>query len=189
MARRISVVGVSGNGKTTFARGLASQLGVPYTELDALCHLPGWVEASDDDFRREVEEVMNRSEGWVLDGSYRWKLGDLVLQCADTIVWLDQPLPLVLRRLVTRAVRDIVTKRDLFNGNRQTWRVRLLGAASRSSRMPFARISGAAASGPKIFSRFPTLEVVRLRSPREVDRWLRSQAQVSPESSASTDQR
>jgi adenylate kinase family enzyme len=98
MTSRIAAVGVSGNGKTTFARRLAAQLDVPYTELDALCHLGGWVEASDEDFRRDVEAVMNRSEGWVLDGSYRWKLGDLILRSADTIVWLDQPLPLVLRR-------------------------------------------------------------------------------------------
>src|SRR5690242_13144215 len=108
MARRIAVVGVSGNGKTTFARRLAAKLDVPYTELDALHHLPGWVEAGEADFRREVEAVMNRSEGWVLDGSYMGKLGDLILRRADTIVWLDQPLPLVLRRLVKRAVTDII---------------------------------------------------------------------------------
>lgn len=39
MARRIAVIGVSGNGKTTFARRLAAELNVPYTELDALHHL------------------------------------------------------------------------------------------------------------------------------------------------------
>jgi adenylate kinase family enzyme len=182
MAGRISVVGVSGNGKTTFARRLAAQLGVPYTELDALCHLAGWVEASDDDFRREVEAVMKRSQGWVLDGSYRWKLGDLVLRRADTIVWLDQPLPLVLQRLVTRAVRDIVTKRDLFNGNRQTWRFAFWGRESLvlyAIRAHFRRRR----EWPDEFSRFPTLEVVRLRSPREVESWLRSQAEAIPKTS------
>lgn len=185
MARRISVVGVSGNGKTTFARRLAAQLGVPYTELDALCHLAGWVEASDHDFRREVEAVMNRSQGWVLDGSYRWKLGDLVLRRADTIVWLDQPLSLVLRRLVTRAVRDIVTKRDLFNGNRQTWRFAFWGRESLvlyAIRAHFRRRR----EWPEEFSRFPTLEVVRLRSPREVERWLQSQAEAIPKTSSGT---
>jgi adenylate kinase family enzyme len=172
---RIAVVGVSGNGKTTFARRLAAQLDVPYTELDALCHLGGWVEASDEDFRRDVEAVMNRSDRWVLDGSYRWKLGDLVLRHADTIVWLDQPLPLVLRRLVTRAVRDILTKRDLFNGNCQTWRFAFLGRDSLVAyaiRAHFRRRR----EWPQEFGRFPTLEVVRLRSPREVEGWLRSRA-------------
>jgi hypothetical protein len=35
-----------------------------------------------------------------------------------------------LRRLITRAVKDIVTKRDLFNGNWQTWRLAFWGRDS-----------------------------------------------------------
>jgi adenylate kinase family enzyme len=42
MGRKIAVVGVSGNGKTTFARAVAVKLDLPYTELDALNHKPGW---------------------------------------------------------------------------------------------------------------------------------------------------
>jgi hypothetical protein len=118
---------------------------------------------------------MDASEGWVLDGMYQGQLGDLVLRRADTLVWLDQPLPLVLQRLVKRVVRDIVTKRDLFNGNRQTWRyaffVResLLGFAIKSH---FKRRR----EWPGGIGAPPTLEVVRLRSPREVERWLECQA-------------
>ncbi len=175
MSRRVAVVGVSGNGKTTFARRLAAKLDVPYTELDALNHLPGWVEASDGELRRDVLAVMGRSDGWVLDGSYQQKLGDLVLRRADTLVWLDQPLLLVLRRLVLRAVKDIVTKRDLFNGNRQTWRFAFWGRDSLvgyAIRQHFRRRR----DWPAAFAPQPDLEVVRLRSPREVERWLECQA-------------
>jgi adenylate kinase family enzyme len=175
MPRRVAVVGVSGNGKMTFARQLAAKLEVPYTELDALNHLPGWVEASDEDLRRDVLAVMDRSDGWVLDGSYQQKLGDLVLRRADTLVWLDQQLPLVLRRLVLRAVRDIVTKRDLFNGNRQTWRFAFWGRDSLvgyAIRQHFRRRR----DWPAALAAHPDLKVVRLRSPREVERWLESQA-------------
>ncbi len=171
MPHRIVVVGVSGNGKTTLARRIAAKLGLPYTELDALNHQAGWVEARVEDLRREVEAAMNGSEGWVLDGNYQNKLGDLVLRRADTIVWLDQRLPLVLRRLITRAVKDIVTKRDLFNGNRQTWRFVFWGRDSLvgfAIRMHFRRRR----EWPGAWSAFPALEVVRLRSPREVERWL-----------------
>ena len=174
MSRKIAVVGVSGNGKTTFARRLAALLDVPYAELDALNHLPGWVEASEEDFRRSVEAVMIRSDGWVLDGSYQNKLGDLILRRADTSVWLDQPLPLVLRRLITRAVKDIVTKRDLFNGNRQTWRFAFWGRESLvgfAIRMHFQRRR----RWPGEWDGYPNLQIVRLRSPREVDRWLEAQ--------------
>ena len=174
MARRIAVVGVSGNGKTTLGKRLAAKLGVPFTELDALMHQPGWVEADPDDFRRNVEAVMDASEGWVLDGMYQGQLGDLVLRRADTLVWLDQPLPLVLRRLITRAVKDIVTKRDLFNGNRQTWRFAFF---TRDSLVSFAVKSHFKRhrEWPEGISAPPGLEIVRLCSPREVERWFEAQ--------------
>ena len=148
---------------------------MPVTELDALNHQPGWTEASDEHFRRDVEAAMSSPDGWVLDGSYERRLGDLVLRNADTLVWLDQPLPLVLRRLVSRAVRDIVTKRDLFNGNRQTWR---LAFFTRDSLVSFAlkRHFTLRRAWPALLGDLPNLKVVRLRSPREVEAWLEAQA-------------
>ena len=172
VARRIAVVGVSGNGKTTLSRSLAARLGVPYVELDALFHLPGWQEEDDAVFRRKVEAAI-KGEGWVVDGSYSVKLGDLVLNRADTVVWLDQPLPLVIFRLTRRAIRDIVSKRDLFNGNRQTWRFAFF---MRDSLVSYAIKSHFRRRRvwPEFFAGQRNLEVVRLRSAREVSRWLSS---------------
>jgi adenylate kinase family enzyme len=174
LSRRIVVVGVSGNGKTTLSRRLGAKLGLPVTELDALCHQPGWTEASDEDFRRYVEAAMSASDGWVLDGLYQRKIGDLILCRADTLVWLDQPLPLVLRRLVTRAVKDIVTRRDLFNGNRQTWRFAFF---VRDSLVGYAikQHFEHRRTWPQALEDHPNLQVVRLRSPREVEAWLEAQ--------------
>ena len=174
MARRIVIAGISGNGKTTLGRRLAQKLGVPFAELDALMHQPGWVQAETETFRREVEAVMDRSDGWVLDGMYQAQLADLVLRRADTLVWLDQPLPVVLFRLVKRAVKDIVTKRDLFNGNRQTWRYAFF---TRDSLVSFAIKSHfkRRREWPEGIGAPPDLEIVRLRSPREVDCWRECQ--------------
>jgi adenylate kinase family enzyme len=169
--RRIAVVGVSGNGKTTLSRQAAAKLGVPCVELDALNHLPGWVEASPEQLRAAVEEA-TRAGGWVVDGGYREKLGTVVWERADEVVWLDQPLPLVLYRLVRRALVDIVTKRDLFNGNRQTWRFAFWGRDSLVAfavRMHFARRR----TWPQELATLET-RVTRLRSPRAVDDWLAS---------------
>jgi adenylate kinase family enzyme len=174
--RRIVVVGVSGNGKTTLSRRLGLRLGLPVTELDALVHQPGWTEASDDDFRRDVKAAMSGApDGWVLDGLYQRKIGDLILRRADTLVWLDQPLALVLRRLVKRAVNDIVTKRDLFNGNRQTWRFAFF---TRDSLVGFAikQHFKLRRNWPAGLGDHPNLQIVRLRSPREVEAWLEAQA-------------
>lgn len=175
MSRRIVIAGISGNGKTTLGLRLAQRLEVPFTELDALMHQPGWVPAETETFRREVEAVLDRSDGWVLDGMYQGQLGDLVLRRADTLVWLDQPLPLVLFRLMKRAVKDIVTKRDLFNGNRQTWRYAFF---TRDSLVSFAIKSyfKRRREWPEGIGAPRDLEIVRLRSPRAVERWLECQA-------------
>jgi adenylate kinase family enzyme len=173
--RTVSVVGVSGNGKTTLSRRLAVILGVPYTELDRLNHLRGWTEATDQQLRSAVTEAIDASEGWVLDGGYMHKLGDLILLRADTVVWLDQALPLLLRRLFIRTVKDIFTQRDLFNGNRQTWRFAFVGRDSlfrHAIRMHFRYRR----DWPALFKSYPDLLVVRLRSPRAVEMWLEEQA-------------
>lgn len=164
------VVGVSGNGKSSLSKRLASLRDVPYVELDRLCHLAGWREATDEDFRRDVLAAMH-PDGWVIDGTYENKLGSLVFDRADTVVWLDLPLPVVLSRLFRRIVRDLVTKRDLFNGNRQTVRAAF---ASRDALVPYAvtQFFVRRRSYPAKFAAMKHLTLVRLRSPAEVERWM-----------------
>src|SRR5207245_3056418 len=67
--RRVSVVGPTGAGKTTFAKTLAAALGVPYVELDALNWLAGWREAGAEELRARVTEVIV-GDAWSIDGNY-----------------------------------------------------------------------------------------------------------------------
>ncbi len=157
----------SGNGKTTLGRELARRLDVPFLELDAVAHGPDWTEASKDEMRARVEPFL-AGEGWVVDGTYRGKLGDLVLRNADVVVWLDLPLRVWLPRLIRRTARRIVRREELWNGNRETLRNVLF---SRDSLLLFAL--------RQHFRRrriYPTelaqYNVVRLRTPREVEAWL-----------------
>jgi adenylate kinase family enzyme len=126
VARQINVKGTSGSGKTTFSRELAERLDLPYVELDALHHGPNWSEPTDEEFRARVREAMV-PEGWVIDGNYETKLGETVLAEADTIVWLDLPLWLKLRRVWKRTKHRIRDDVELWNGNRETWRNALWG--------------------------------------------------------------
>jgi adenylate kinase family enzyme len=166
--RKVAVLGTaSGNGKTTVGRALATSLGVPFHELDALNHGPGWAQATPDDLRAEVEPIV-ASEAWVVDGAYREKLGDLVLDSADVVVWLDLPLHVWLPRLVRRTVRRIVTREELWNGNREEPRFMLHPEKSvvlyalRTYRTRRRRY-------PLELARFP---VARLRTQDEVRRFL-----------------
>src|SRR6185503_4382222 len=103
--KRVTIIAsASGSGKTTVGRRLAELLEVPYHELDAIHHQAGWRELEAQEFRRRVEPIVAR-DGWVIDGVYRGKLGDLALERADTVIWLDLPRRIWLPRLVRRTFR------------------------------------------------------------------------------------
>ena len=163
----VVMASASGNGKTTLGRELARRLGVPFVEMDALVHGPGWVDISDDELRVQVEPIV-ASDGWVIDGPYRGKLGNLVLDGADIVVWLDLPLRVWLPRLVRRTARRMGRDEVLWNGNKETlanvlWsRDSLLSFAVRSH---FRRRRVYPVSLAK-------WHVIRLRTTAEVERFL-----------------
>ncbi len=126
--RHVNVKGTSGSGKSTFGEELAKRLGVAYIELDALHHGPNWSEPTAEEFRAKVQAAMDAAPaGWVIDGNYEVKLGDAVIGAADTIVWLDLPLGVKLRRLWRRTSHRIRNDVELWSGNKEQWRTALWG--------------------------------------------------------------
>jgi adenylate kinase family enzyme len=117
--RRISVVGASGAGKSTTARALARDLGVPFVELDAIFHQPGWAPLADDEFRRRVAELA-AGDAWVIDGNYS-AVRPLVWARADTVIWIDLPRLAVMRQIIWRTLRRVAFRAELWNGNRERW--------------------------------------------------------------------
>ena len=121
--KRVNVKGTSGSGKSTLGVELGRRLDLPYVELDALHHGPNWSEPTDEEFRARVREAMDAApDGWVIDGNYEGKLGDLVLAAADTIVWLDLPFSVKARRLWRRTAERIRNDVELWSGNKESWR-------------------------------------------------------------------
>jgi adenylate kinase family enzyme len=121
---RISVVGTSGSGKTTFARQLAERLGLPRIELDALNWGPNWAPAEVETFRDRVR-LATAADAWVCDGNYS-AVRPIVLERADTVVWLDLPLRTCLWRVIRRTARRRRSREDLWgSGNRESWRKQL----------------------------------------------------------------
>ena len=104
----------------------------------------------------------------MIDGTYRGKLGDLVLESAELVVWLDLPIRVWLPRLVRRTWRRVRRREELWNGNRETIRNAVL-ARDGLFYWAFKQHVRRRRVYPVELASFP---VVRLRSTREVRLFL-----------------
>jgi adenylate kinase family enzyme len=172
--RRVSVVGTSGAGKSTFAAALAGVLGVPWLELDSVYHQADWTPLPAAEFRRRVAAVAD-GPCWVIDGNYS-TVRDIVWARADTVIWLDLPKRTVMRRIIWRTLRRVGGRAELWNGNRERWR-NIFTLDDQESVIAWAwhthgsrrsRYAAALADPANGHLRF-----VRLRSPAAVRRFLR----------------
>ena len=165
---RIAVIGSSGAGKTTFGRKAAARLGVPFTELDAIYHQPGWTALSDDEFRARVAPLA-AGDGWVIDGSYR-AVRPIVIARADVVVWLDYSRTRVMSRVIRRSVVRGLSRAELWNGNRES-----LGRVARSDhpiRWTWTHFTGRRREFEELFAAPGAPRVDRLRRPQDAERWL-----------------
>lgn len=162
------MAGIAGAGKSTTARRLSELVGVPYYELDGFLEGPGWTVLSD--YRERIAEVL-ATDSWVTDSIfYPPGIDELLLSRADTVVWLDLPKSLIIRRLVRRTLRRGLPPRPvLVNGNKERlWAALLptspLRTAWREHGEYRARLTQALAGGD--------FQVVHLRSAGEVEAWF-----------------
>jgi adenylate kinase family enzyme len=180
--RRISVVGTSGTGKSTVARQLAGNLGVPFVELDGIFHQPGWAALPAEEFRRRVAEVTAR-DAWVIDGNYS-AVRPLVWARADTVIWIDLPRPVVMRQIIWRTLRRAVFRVELWNGNRERWANLFTWDPEQSviswawhRHAVYRQRYGAATQDPA----YARLRFVRLRSRAAVRRFLAGTSGTGPD--------
>lgn len=174
MAARILLYGVTGSGKSALARRIEAATGIPWHAVDDLTWEPGWRQVPDEEQRRRFEAIC-AGERWILDTAYsRWR--DVALARAELLVALDYPRWLSLERLVRRTLARVLDGRPVCNGNRETWRT----ALARDSIVAWhfrtfaakRRLIRAWEVDP------PTPRFVRLRSPRETERWLAALTQT-----------
>jgi adenylate kinase family enzyme len=170
---RIVVVGTSGSGKTTLASRVAQRLGIPHVELDALHWGPNWTPVPVEVFREGVTQALS-GDAWATDGNYS-RVRDIVWGRADTVVWLDYSLPVVMGRVVWRTLRRTVRGEELWGGNHERFGEAFWGRDSivwwawRSYRRRKREY-------PVLFSQpeYVHLKVIQLNSPRAAQAWLES---------------
>lgn len=168
--RKIALFGPPATGKTTLAKWLSVELGYPHTDLDDLLFTPDGPLPLPE-FRRQAGEI-TRHDAWIVEGNFS-KLADVVWHRADVLVWLDFPLPLIVYRIVRRSLYQLTGHEDSPQARRLTWskaffhRRSLLRTAIRKYRTNRPRYALQVAETAD-----RGVQVVRLRNPREVRRWM-----------------
>ncbi|MCE3553331.1 AAA family ATPase [Pseudonocardia sp. RS11V-5] len=166
--RRILLTGCSGSGKSTLGRALGPRLGVPYIELDALYHGPDWVPRPE--FPADVA-ALAAGEAWITEYGYS-VARPLVLPRAELLVWLDLPRAAVMRQVVPRTVVRRLRRQELWNGNVEPPFRTFLTDPDHIVRWAWRTHAEVAVRVGQARERSPGLPVVRLRSRRDVQRWL-----------------
>jgi hypothetical protein len=97
-------------------------------ELDQVYWGPNWTERPRDEFREVVSERVS-GDRWVVDGNYSM-VRDILLPRATDAVWLNYSFPVVFGRALSRTCRRIISREELFSGNRETFRKSFLSRDS-----------------------------------------------------------
>ena len=134
----------------------------PYEEFDALV-------------QEEIAKAEAESNGWIVDGNYNSPVGMKVQSKANMIVWLDLPRWQVMRQVIARTLRRVLTREELWSGNREPW-TNLYGWDPETNIIRYAWVKH-----PIMHERFMQrmesgewdhARVVRIRSRRDADQFL-----------------
>jgi adenylate kinase family enzyme len=170
--RRVLVAGTSGSGKTTLAGRIGKAWGLPHTEIDALHWGPGWT--SRPEFLDDVRALVAR-DAWVTEWQYR-EVRPLLLERAEVLVWLDLPTAVVMRQVVTRTLRRRLRRIELWNGNLEPPLGSIFSEQDYIVRWAWRTRHKYDDLDKQLGEVAPHLVMVRLRSRRDVERWVAAQA-------------
>jgi hypothetical protein len=107
---------------------------------------------------------------WVMDTWGDSRIRTELWKRADTVIWLDYPLSVIVPRLFRRSAERTIKRAKIFNGNIESYaewlsRDHPLRSAVRDQRPRRAEMI-------RLIATNPHLVAVRLSSPAFTDRWL-----------------
>jgi hypothetical protein len=115
---RILVIGGPGSGKTTLARRIGQQSGLPLYELDDVGYPPDLMTPwTLDDKLRRVDEIAAQDE-WIAEGVFLWWT-DVLFARAEAIVWIDIPWQIAAFRIVKRHAKASIAGNNRHKGIRR----------------------------------------------------------------------
>lgn len=90
--QKVAVFGNAGAGKSTLSQNLADITGLPWIPLDAIKYQPGGVALPHNEFKAAHDQLLQQDQ-WIIDGFGSLDTVWERLAAADTLVYLDLPVP------------------------------------------------------------------------------------------------
>ncbi len=94
MMEKILVIGSPGAGKSTFARKMRDETGIPLYYLDLLWHRPDRTNVAREEFDTRLAQILEKDR-WIIDGNYLRTL-KMRMRACDTVFLLDYPMEVCL---------------------------------------------------------------------------------------------
>lgn len=170
---RILITGASGAGKSTLRETIGTVLGLPTVEIDALHHGPHWTPRSE--FAGDVERF-TAGPSWVIEWQYN-EVRALLLDRADTLIWLDHGRWTVTHRVVRRTVGRRIRRVELWNGNYEPPLRTIFTDSEHIIRWSWRTHDTRRREALDVANRAKGPLVVHLTSQRDVDTWVRGPLQ------------
>jgi adenylate kinase family enzyme len=101
--QRVMIVGGPGSGKSTMARWIGAQTGLPVQHMDHIHWLPNWVERTTEE-KLPLIIAVEATDRWIIEGGVSSRYSAR-LERADMLIWLDLPVGLRLWRVLRRSWR------------------------------------------------------------------------------------
>ena len=120
--KRILVIGCPGAGKSTFARRLRDETGLPLYHLDMIWHRPDKTNIGREEFDLRLSEIFEKDE-WIIDVNYDRTLEMRFKRC-DTVFLFDLPTEVCLRGAESRIGKkreDMPWVEEEFDGEFRQW--------------------------------------------------------------------
>lgn len=104
---KVLIIGIVASGKTTLAKRLSFESGIKHYEIDSIVYDDLNNRKRSNEEQQEIIKKINKNHSWIIDGTLRKNLDNL-LDMADLIIYIDIPIGIRKRRILSRFIKQLL---------------------------------------------------------------------------------
>ena len=163
--QKISIIGVSGIGKTTLARKISSKTEIPIIYIDSYIWEEDWKLVDREKAQSDLRSALSQHKKWIIEGYLNYIPEEILLR-PDIVLYLKFNRWIVLFRNIKRWLKHRKHKRDeLPNGCEERLSLERLWQIFRGDTIELNETA---------LKKYPPRKLVILSSPSEVKNFLDS---------------